>query len=278
MTDNSVFERMMAVAFDPEIVRCIKAIQALTDYDISPEQAAPFLRFHEFLSEPTPKYITDWREDAHLEKWYHAHVNGVLGDVRGAIAAAQYHAERLFEIEASVAAFLETTTFKKRLGQSTMSPGATRKMDFEYQAFVLAYRRALDYLAGSLACYFKTEASSFRTLPKTIRNTKCPPVAQAISDAQARHVGKLGFVLAEGRRSVRNRIAHYDFVSAGCINLSPQGFFIAGGGEDLRMGPDFRSATLMQVITQKLGLLHDCTRDLIDSFIQAAREQDGKRE
>lgn len=53
-----------------------------------------------------------------------------------------------------------------------MGLGGTRKMDFEYQAFVLAYRRCLDYLAGAIASYFKTEVSSFRTLPKSISKSK----------------------------------------------------------------------------------------------------------
>lgn len=37
-----------------------------------------------------------------------------------------------------------------------------------------------------------------------------------------------GDVLAEGRKSVRHRIAHYEFVSAGCINLTARGFFLVG--------------------------------------------------
>jgi hypothetical protein len=160
-------------------------------------------------------------------------VNGVLGDVRGALAAAHYHASRLGEIEANVSAILSNSSFRERLGNSVMGLGGTRKMDFEYHAFVLAYRRCLDYLAGALASYFKTEASSFRTFPKSIANSKMPDVAKSLCEAHARHVQALAFVLAEGRKSVRHRIAHYDFVSAGCVNLTPQGFFLAGGGEEL---------------------------------------------
>jgi hypothetical protein len=35
---------------------------------------------------------------------------------------------------------------KDRLGRATMGIGGTRKMGIKYQAFVLAFRRCLDYL------------------------------------------------------------------------------------------------------------------------------------
>jgi hypothetical protein len=90
---------MFAIAQDPEIIRCTSAIRQLADYDISEERAKPFLRFHSFITAPQPKYITAWRADPKLEKkCYHSHVNGVLGDVRGALAATHCHADRLGEI------------------------------------------------------------------------------------------------------------------------------------------------------------------------------------
>ena len=146
-------------------------------------------------------------------------------------------------------------------------------MDIEYQAFVLAYRRCLDYLAGAVACYFKREVDSFRTLPKSIRGTKVPEVATALTEAHARHVSQLAFVLDAGRKSVRNRIAHYEFVSAGCINLTSKGFFLAGGGEDLKMSENLVDLNLNQILSHRLEHLHGCVADMIDTFIQAALKQ-----
>lgn len=97
-------------------------------------------------------------------------------------------------------------------------------MDFEYQPFVLACRRCLDYLANAFACYLKIEENSFRTFPKSIARRRDPKVVEALSKAYARHVVHLAFVLAKGRKSVRHWIAHYEFDSAGCINFFPQGF------------------------------------------------------
>lgn len=271
--DVSVFLKMLSAAFDPEVVRCMNAIRATADYDIPESKAACFLRFHAFITSPQPKYITAWRDDPSLEKrWYHSHVNGVLGDVRGALAAAHYHAGRLGALETSVAAILDTSSVREPLANATVAIGSTRKLDFEYQAFVLAYRRCLDYLALALACYFKIEASSFRTFPKSIAKTRMPKVAAALTQAHMRHVTPLAFVLAEGRKSVRHRIAHYEFVSAGCINLSARGFVLAGGGEEFSARAKTIGTALTDALSARLSCLHACIDDMIDSFISAARE------
>lgn len=272
--DPLMFVQMFATALDPELNMCLGAIRQVADYDIHKDQAASFLRFHEFITSPQPPYITRWREDKKREqKWYHPHVNGILGDVRGAMAAAHYHVDRLTEIESNVNRILDSCRAKDRLGRATMGIGGTRKMDIEYQAFVLAFRRCLDYLSGALACYFMTELNSFRSFPDTIaKMKKSPNVATALVQAHTRHVDQLGFVLADGRRSVRNRVAHYEFVSAGCVNLTAQGFFLAGGGEELSLPEELRGARLGEVLSERIMQLHSCVDDMIDTFVGAARE------
>jgi hypothetical protein len=128
-------------------------------------------------------------------------------------------------------------------------------------------------LARALACYFKREADSFRTFPKSIANTKSPEaeVATALTQAHARHVSQLAFVLADGRKSVRNRIAHYECVPAGCVNLTAQGFFLAGGGEELPRPENLNGVNLSEALSDRLEYLHKCVDDMIDTFIQAAR-------
>lgn len=270
-----IFARMLTAAFDPEIVRCTNAIRSIADFDIPEQHRAAFLRFHSFITEPQPAYISAWRADERYDrKWYHNHVNGIIGDVRGALAAAHYHKANLAALEETVTALLAQSDFKSRMGNSTMGLGGTRKLDFEYQAFVLACRRALDYLAGAIACYFKTEANSFRSLPKAIGKKSPSTVASLINEAHARHLDDLAFVMAEGRQSVRNRIAHYEFVSAGCINLSSRGFTFVGGGEDLRIKHATRDMGLQEVLDSRLTRLHTCVDDLIDSFVCAARQED----
>jgi hypothetical protein len=275
--DTTVFERLRAAASDPEITRCIKAIELVVGYRIPPEHFESISRFETFIAVRQPKYITAWRADPKLEqKWYRAHVGG-LGSVFRALAAAHYHAERLGELEATVTEMLEASSFKECLSPTmSLGPGGNDKIDFEYQAFVLAYRRCLDYLAGAVASYFKVEANSFRTLPKSIAKGKPTEVAEAISKAHARHVEPLGFVLAKGRKSVRNRIAHYEFVSAGDINLTARGFFLLGGGEELSIFETSISNRLAKALASRLERLHSCVDDIIDTFVEAAREHDSK--
>jgi hypothetical protein len=101
---------------------------------------------------------------------------------------------------------------------------------------------------------------------------KSSNVATALVQAHTRHVDQLGFVLADGRRSVRNRVAHYEFVSAGCVNLTAQGFFLAGGGEELSLPEELRGARLGEVLSERIMQLHSCVDDMIDTFVGAARE------
>jgi hypothetical protein len=126
-------------------------------------------------------------------------------------------------------------------------------------------------LAGALACYLKVEANSFRRFVASIRATRAPAVAAALTGAHGRHADALAFVLATGRQSVRNRIAHYDFVSAGCINMSARGFSLVGGGESLSVPSGSERTTLGEVLSDRLDRLHACVDDMIDSFVGAAR-------
>ena len=52
----AVFAKMLATAFDPELVRCTNAIRQVANYDIPPARAASFLRFHTFITNPQPSY------------------------------------------------------------------------------------------------------------------------------------------------------------------------------------------------------------------------------
>src|SRR4051794_31632072 len=98
-----------------------------------------------------------------------------------------------------------------------------------------------------------------------------PEVASALFQAQARHIDALAFVLLDGRRSVRNRIAHYDAVPAGCINFTARGFFLAGGGEELNLPISEATGTITATLLNRIEHLHACVDDLIDSFVEAAR-------
>jgi hypothetical protein len=167
-------------------------------------------------------------------------------------------------------------TLTKGLQNNTgLGLGGTRKLDFEYQAFVLAYRRCLEYLAGGLGAFFKIQSNSFREFPHAMRletaKKRAPRVAAALGDAYARHAAGMAFVLEEGRKSVRNRIAHYEFVQAGCVNVTSRGsFFLVEGDEAFTPGAETPLA-LSTILSQRLSLLQACIEDMIDTFINAAK-------
>jgi hypothetical protein len=265
---------LLATALDPELMRVGARIRAVADFDIREADRAPFLRFHAFVTDPQPSYVTAWRiEEKSERKWYHSHVGG-MGNVRSALGAAHYHRLQLASLEDEVAKVLTESDFARRMGDATMAVGGTRKLDYEYQAFVLACRRSLDYLAGALSSYFKTEINNFRKLPKSLEKRRPASVVVAISAAHARHVEDLAFIMDEGRASTRNRIAHYEFVAAGVINLTARGFVLAGGGEELLPSRDGPQPRLQDVLSTRLERLHACITDMIDSFIAAAREEE----
>lgn len=267
--DTSTLANMTEITATPGFAQSFQTVQQIVGFDVQKRHQAVFTRFHGFITQPQPDYVTAWRANPSLGKWYSLHVNGVLGDVRGALAAAHYHQVNLARLEHELFAALKAIELVDQLDNSTVAFGGTRKLDFEYQAFVLACRRALDYLAGSLSAFFKTESNSFRSLPKAINARKPSAVSKAIKDAHARHVGDLNYIMAEGRRSIRNRIAHYEFVSAGTLNISSRGLMLVGGGEQMNLDNADREVRLQDFLENKLVRLHTCVDDMIDSFMTA---------
>ena len=134
-----------------KMAQIIIETQAIAGYELPPDARKGFLAFHKFITDPEPYYISKWRASKETEHWYHRHVNGVLGDVQSAVARAYYHSDRMAKIEDALLRAIEQVDYKSRLGNSVFAIGNTPKWDFEYQAFVLATRSALDYLRRALS-------------------------------------------------------------------------------------------------------------------------------
>jgi hypothetical protein len=263
-------EQLLRNGMHPEMVALQETMYEILGYDIPQERAASFQRFESRqLSSLAP-----WRGH-HLttkRKWFFGCSTGISMHVRGALAAAHYHADRLREIQERANIALAEPCVKRTLGNGVIGLGYPRALDIEYQAFILAIRRCLDYLACALACFFLREADSFRTFPKSIARTRFPEVAAALTEAHARHLSQLDFVLAAGRRSVRHRVAHYEFVSVGSVNIRSDGFFLLGGPENIRLGiscpTSWKATSLNNALADRLDSLHACVDDMIDTFLQ----------
>lgn len=138
---------------------------------------------------------------------------------------------------------------------------------------MLGVRRSLDYLTRALAAYFKNHYHSFRTFPKTLLQLRPVGVATAIVGAHQRHVDKFDYVLGSGeKKSTRDLMTHYEYISAGSLNLSRQGRLMMGGGENLQPSDGNWEVDLTRVIDQRLNDLNDCVADMVVTFVAAVTE------
>lgn len=273
----------LGMFFSPEMQSCLAKVREIAGYELSPADKAPFLAFHKFITDPQPIFITELRTDPKREHWYHALVNGMLGNVQGSYNCVLYHQGRVTQTEQALLQALQEHRIKGFSENGSVGLGGTTVLDFEYQAYVLAYRRCLDQLAYALAAFFKNKYTSFRTLPRFLERRKPKEVAQKLSAVQAKYECEFEFVLSEdGVPSVRDRIAHYEFVQAGCFNLSTRGVVLVGGGENLNLqGSSTNSLT--EILNRKSHNLHQCITEMIDVFItevaawEAHRSTDGNK-
>jgi hypothetical protein len=259
----------LGLFMNPHIQSCLAIVKGIAGYELTAKHKEPFLAFHRYITDPQPDFISTLRADPKKEHWYHLLVNGILGNVQSSFSCVLYHQERLVHVEAALMQSLKRHNVSEKMGNSTLALGGTSVLDFEYQAYVLAYRRCLDQFAGAIAAFFKNRYSSFRTLPTFLGHRKPQEVAKAICDIHFKYTGTFEFVLSEGGvTSVRDRIAHYEFVPAGCVNISVRGIVLVGGGENLNLG-NSNESTLTQVLAQKTDSLHWCIEEMLQAFINS---------
>ena len=273
-----IFQAMLNVTVNPEIVACVRDAQEVLACNLPESERKSFLIFHDFVTNPQPRFITDWRSSPREEKWYLALVEGLNGATRNAYACVHYHFQRLSKLESDVMEKISKRNYVALLENATLGIGNTLIWDFEYQAFVFAYRRCLDYLTRGLAAFFKQTFHSFSELPKKLRNQKPKNVADALADVHGRHCVNLEFVMsADGRRSVRDKIAHYEWVNAGVINLNRHGFTLVGGGEALPFTVEQNTARLTEALATRVRMLKACIDEMLATFVTEARVWEATR-
>lgn len=272
--DEDIFNKMTATLFSPEIHGCMSVIESIAGYKLSASDRQPFLYFHNYLTNPQPNFITTWREDPQQEKWYHSFTNGILGDVQNSLACILYHHDRLVSIESSVMEGIEKFNYRNVIGNSTIALGNTLVWDFEYQAFILAFRRCLDYLARAICTYFKNDFHSFRRLGDYLKKLDRPTVTSPLIKLHEKYSVEFNFVLSEGnRKSVRDKISHYEYVPVGCINLSQRGFMLAGGGEELGPMGQHGAVLLSEVLQKHVTNIRGCIREFIYAYVDSIKTE-----
>lgn len=270
--NQDIFQNKISIFDNPEIQKCINIIEKEADYKISSIDNLPFLYFHNFITKFKPKFLYDWQRDTSQCKWYHLFINNFLIDTRNSFLCVLYHYDNLLKIEKNVLNLISQTEYKKYLPQgSTIALSNTLVWDFEYQAFILAFRRCLDSLTRSLASYFKENFHSYREMQKKLKNKKPEFLAKALIEVHNKYQDKFSFVLSDGeRKSTRDRISHYKYVNVGCINLSNRGFELVGGGENLGFK---KNELLAEVLKKYVDELKSCIKETIFTFIDNLKKQ-----
>jgi len=270
---NPEMEAGLKAILGPEMAQIIIDTQAIAGYELPIETQKGFLFFHEFVTDPVPGYIAKWRASPTTEHWYHRHVNGILGDVHSAVRRVFYHRGRMMEIEDTLLQAIESVDYKSRLGNAVFALGNTPKWDFEYQAFVLATRSALDYLRRALSAYFHDKSHSYNSWPKALRHPKAPALARALLETYEAQQDGL-FYLKQNLSGVarRDQIAHHGHVSPATINLTAKGLVLVGGGEDLAFNREIPIQSLRGIINGRADYLVSTIEAFLATFITEVRK------
>ena len=277
---ENLLKKALQTFANPEILGCHSVVESITGYTLKEFDRTPFLNFHEYITNPQPDFITNWRNDPAQEKWYHKFTNGILSDVQNTFACVLYHYDHIINMEQAVIKGIKKYNYKNVLKSSTFVIGNTLALDFEYQAFILAVRRCLDYLARAISAYFKNDFHSFRKFGEFLKKKDSPLLTKHLIDLHAQYIEKFEFVLSKGdRKSVRDQISHYGYISAGCINLGQKGLILAGGGEKLGPAGKDTSVVLLSTALQKhMANLRSCVRCFITAYVDGIRkDQDEKK-
>jgi len=261
-------EECRAREANPDYQACFDAVRNASVRPLDEKYNAPFHDF--FIYAHSSEVISNLRTDPKKSRWYVLLCDGILSNVKYSFSCLLYHQDRLRSIEVDIFNIFKQHNLPEIMGNSSTGVGGPSILDFEYQAYVLSYRRCLDHLARAIASYFKNSCTSFRALPKFLECRKPLEVAKAVSQAHSKYLNSFKFVLSEdGNPSVRDRIAHYEFVSAGYFSISSRGVSLHGGGENLNANI-IDDVTLAEALDIKTEALYQCIQEMLTVFIEAA--------
>jgi hypothetical protein len=267
--ETAAFIRSMTLAGDSVVdVMEIAGVPPLT-----PEQHEGFEYLHNYLFFPQPPWLKELRTTPAGERWYLRLVGGIFDNVQSARLAVEYHLGNIKAIESAVHTILQDRDLSIIPPNQTVAIGSTQKLEFEYHAYVFAYRRTLEYLARAMAGYLKCDCSSFNRFSKVLRAKRSSNVATRLQVVCDEFDDQFAFVVSDGNEgvSVRDRISHYEFTSAGSYNLTRDGFRLIGGGEVLHLSG--KAATLSEALLERLQKLDAFLSKMLHEFTDALREE-----
>ncbi len=240
---------------------------------LTPEQHEGFEYLHNYLFSPQPPWLQELRATPAGERWYLRLVGGIFDNVQSARLAVEYHFGNIKAIESAVHSVLQDRDLSTIPPNQTVAVGNTQKLEFEYHAYVFAYRRTLEYLSRAMAGYLKCDCSSFNRFSKVLTAKRSSNVATRLQVVCDEFDEQFAFVVSDGNEgvSVRDRISHYEFTSAGSYNLTRDGFRLIGGGEVLHLIG--KAGTLSEALEERLRVLDAFLSKMLHEFTDAVREE-----
>ncbi|MEK6153870.1 hypothetical protein WIW50_11445 [Flavobacteriaceae bacterium 3-367] len=253
----------------PEIQGILNSVNEITGQKLSDEYSQSFSSFRKYTENYKSTSLADWPESPKLKIWYRRLAVGILIDVRSSFCCVNYHYERIEQLEKALIDSIDKFDYKKLIGESSIKLGDTKRIDFEYQAFVLAYRRCLDLLTRAISARFKNDFHSFRKLDKFLENFSGDKIADELILTHNKFSSQFEFVMSSGnRKSIRDKISHYEYVPALTFNLNKSGMIFFGGGENMR--PNFSNpeeVSLSYILKSRLDTLNICISEMINILI-----------
>ena len=277
MSKTDSDSKLTELALHPTLVGCFRFIENVLGYQLSEKDKEPFIFYHHFLTNPEPAFSIEWRSDPKRMKWRDKFSNVMLGDVQNALACVLYHHGRLCGLEKLLHAGLDSIDFSKLFDENMGSGGGNSlTFDFEYQAYVLAFRRCLDYLARAIGAYFIQDYQSFNSLAKKLKKINRPAVTDRIIEVHEKYCPHFEFVLSTGdRKSVRDNISHRGYVPFGVVNINRQGVFIASDMIDPIAFYGREYPLLSVLLNQQIDNLRNCLHDTVHAYVDGIKQEEG---
>lgn len=265
-SDDPELAKLVALGEHPTVQRYIKYIQATAGYSLPSSLDRLFQDYREHChSDPIPIVNQDWGPESPNWRWQKRHHEAVFGSAQAAATAVFYHRDNLLQIEQQLLSFPELKQLIEAMGSVGMGGGNTQKLDFEYHGFVFAYRRTLDYLTQAATALLRNDLKSFRDIPKLVKSYPTNDLVKTLVTIHGKYAHQLGTFLSDGAaKSVRDRLAHYNHVAAGALNVNASGVFIAGGGENLE-----RDRQLGVVLNAYVCTLGEVISEMLSGMMQA---------
>ena len=223
-----------------------ESLSAVAGYELPTKSRGRFVEVHGALTQ-TPRLDSLARLEPRTEgrpDWLRRLTSKILDNVQEGVGACHYHLETIRAVEGELHSRARSEVARLELSATSnfaAAGGNTRRLNYEYQAFLLATRRTLEYFAGSVAAFFKANDPGLRSLSNSIATSQPPEERERVLRVLERNASLIEELLSQHPRiTVRDRVAHWEPVQAGTFNLicipdanPPFQLGLMGGGEEL---------------------------------------------